>query len=302
MVDLLKRDIIRKPPIWARNPFLFDFVVHTAEVLAAALGRSLLPVGAGTRLVDDVDFVPITGRGLNLVVTTFREERDVHRFVDGTLRAWLEIILWVWVIVDDQPVADVARPATVRSDGFRRTLESLLEEIFDRMSLRPEVVNFAALAMVLGAARDCTPGPDAPGTECGHHVNHYARDDFVLVRVEDPETGTPVSGRHRLPPLDVVTPTVAHRFIRSISNGYAVNLGNIRSRLDSLAFEQPENGVAQVLVCWMLRRPSDLIVLFCNSFRFLKDSGQIRVTHNSWRQDGASAPRRAQIDLTNEEH
>jgi len=42
-------------------------------------------------------------------------------------------------------------------------------------------------------------------------------------------------------------------------------------------------------------------VLFCNSFRFLEDSGQIRVTHDSWRQDCASAPRRAQIDLTNEE-
>ena len=59
----------------------------------------------------------------------------------------------MWVIVDNQPVADVARPATVRSDGFRRTPEPLLEEISDRMAFRPEVVNFAALAMVVGAAR-----------------------------------------------------------------------------------------------------------------------------------------------------
>jgi len=51
--------------------------------------------------VDDVDFVPITGRGQDLVATTFREERDVHCFVDGALRAWFEVILWVWVIVDN---------------------------------------------------------------------------------------------------------------------------------------------------------------------------------------------------------
>jgi hypothetical protein len=126
----------------------------------------LLPVGAGTRLVEDVDFVPISGCGLDLVATTFREERNVHRFVDSTLRAWFEVILWLWVIVDDQPVADVARSATVWSDGFHRATEPLVEHFLDWMALlRPEVVDFAALAMVVGAARGCAPGPDSPGAQ-----------------------------------------------------------------------------------------------------------------------------------------
>jgi len=86
-----------------------------------------------------------------------REERDVHRFVDGTLRAWLEVILWLWIIVDDQTVADVASPTTVWSDGFRRATEPLVEHFLDRMAFRPQVVDFAALAMVVGATRGCAP-------------------------------------------------------------------------------------------------------------------------------------------------
>jgi hypothetical protein len=50
---------------------------------------SAVAIGTGTRLVDDVDFVPVAGRGLYLVAATFREERDVHCFVDGTLRVGL---------------------------------------------------------------------------------------------------------------------------------------------------------------------------------------------------------------------
>jgi hypothetical protein len=48
-----------------------------------------------------VDFVPVAGRGLHLVAATFREECDVHRFGDGTLRAGLEIVLRLCVLVDD---------------------------------------------------------------------------------------------------------------------------------------------------------------------------------------------------------
>ena len=40
-------------------------------MLAFDFGRALLPVGTGTRLVDYVDFVPVPGRGLDLVATTF---------------------------------------------------------------------------------------------------------------------------------------------------------------------------------------------------------------------------------------
>lgn len=50
---------------------------------------------------------------MHLVAATMREERDVHRFGNGTLRARPEIDLQLCVLDDDQPVAYVARSATI---------------------------------------------------------------------------------------------------------------------------------------------------------------------------------------------
>jgi hypothetical protein len=62
-------------------------------MLTAAFERALLPVGTGPRFVDDIDFVSVPGRGLHLVAVTFREERNIHYFSDGTRRAGLKIVL-----------------------------------------------------------------------------------------------------------------------------------------------------------------------------------------------------------------
>jgi hypothetical protein len=110
-----------------------------------------LPVGTGTRLADDVDFVPVAGCGLYLVAATFREERDVHRFVDGTLGTRLEVILRMCALIDDQPVANVACSAPVRSDGFRRATEPLVEYFFHRMAF---IKHALALYSDVEAARD----------------------------------------------------------------------------------------------------------------------------------------------------
>jgi hypothetical protein len=111
-------------------------VIDATQVLAAALGWALLPVETGARFVDDVDFVPVPGRGLHLVAAALREERDVHDFGDGTLRTGLEIVLWLCVLVDDQPVANVARSAPIRSDGFRRATEPLVKYFLYLMAFR----------------------------------------------------------------------------------------------------------------------------------------------------------------------
>jgi hypothetical protein len=42
------------------------------------------------------------------------------------------------------------------------------------MAFRPEVMDLAALAMVVGAVRGRAAGPDASGTERTHHVDDGA--------------------------------------------------------------------------------------------------------------------------------
>jgi hypothetical protein len=177
----------------------------------------LLPVGASTRLVDYVDFVPVSGRGLDLVATTFREEGDVHCFVDGTLRAWFEVILWLWVIVDHQPVTDVISPTTVRSNGCYVS-ESFVEQCLDQVTIRPEEMDLAPLAMDVGSTGSRATLPDAPLTEGGHHVDNDLGNCLVVGGIEDSKPGTLVLRRHRLPPLDVGCPAVVYRLVSSASN------------------------------------------------------------------------------------
>ncbi|GGM75598.1 hypothetical protein GCM10009017_26920 [Halarchaeum rubridurum] len=45
------------------------------------------------------------------------------------------------VLADDQSVTNVARSAPVRSDGFRRATEPLVEHFCHRMAFRPQVVD-----------------------------------------------------------------------------------------------------------------------------------------------------------------
>jgi hypothetical protein len=49
------------------------------------------------------------------------------------------------------------------------------------MAFRPQIVDFAALAMVIGAARGCAPGPNPPGTKRSHHVNDVVWNCLVVV-------------------------------------------------------------------------------------------------------------------------
>ena len=108
-----------------------DADVYSDLQVSVAASRDRYTICQRSRLRTDY------GHELDLIATTFREERDVHRFVDSTLRAWLEIILWLWIIVDDQPVANVARSATVRSDSFHRATEPHVKHSLHRMPFRP---------------------------------------------------------------------------------------------------------------------------------------------------------------------
>jgi hypothetical protein len=48
-----------------------------------------------------------------------------------------------------------------------------------------------------------------------------------------------------------------------------------------LPFEYSENGVSKILVGLVIRRASDLVVLFGNVFGFLEDRREIVVSHDS---------------------
>ena len=94
----------------------------------------------------------------------------------------LEIVLRLCVLIDDQSVANVARSVTVGSDGFRRATEPLVEHFLHRMTFRPQVVDLAALAMVVGSARGCAPSPDSTAPERGHHIDDVTGNRLVTVR------------------------------------------------------------------------------------------------------------------------
>jgi hypothetical protein len=68
-----------------------------------------------------------------------------------------------------------------------------------------------------------------------------------------------------------------------------------------LPFEYPEaeDGVSKILVGFVVCRASDLVVLLGNVLSFFEDRREIVVSHDSWRSECASAPLRAQKNLTN---
>jgi hypothetical protein len=151
-----------------------------------------------------------------------------------------------------RPAGRERRPfAPVRRDGFRRATEPLVEHFFHRMAFWPQVVGFAALAMVVGAARGCAPSPDAPGTERGHHVDDVTGNRLVVVREEHPEAGTRLLWRDGLPPVFAGAPAVEHRVVAPVADGHAVYRRPVCWGVVCLAFEHPKNGVSEVLVGWL---------------------------------------------------
>ena len=110
----------------------------TSEPLAyPAIGKHgglLLDAGEVLDIVDDGGYEP--GRGLRGSLAPLGAVVVTGELVDDTLRAWPEVILRVWVIVDDQPVANVTGPTTVQSDSLCRTTEPLVEHFLHRMALR----------------------------------------------------------------------------------------------------------------------------------------------------------------------
>ena len=91
------------------------------------------------------------------------------------------------------------------------------------MAFRPEVVDFAALAMFVGATHGCAPGPDWPGTERGHHVDDVPWDGLVVVREEHPKAHTRLSGWDNLPPVFAGAPAVEHRLVAAVADRNAVD-------------------------------------------------------------------------------
>ena len=66
----------RESAIRSRDSPTLDFVIDATEVLTSAGGGALLPVWTGTGFADDVAFVAVPGRRLDLVPTTLLEQRD----------------------------------------------------------------------------------------------------------------------------------------------------------------------------------------------------------------------------------
>jgi len=62
------------------------------------------------------------------------------------------------------------------------------------MAFWPEVVDLAALAMVVGTARSSVTSLGAPGIERGHHIDDGAGNRLVVVREEHSEAGTRLCG------------------------------------------------------------------------------------------------------------
>ena len=114
----------------------------------------------------------------------------------------------------------------------------------------------------------------------GHHVDDYPQDRIVFVGIEYAEPGTLVLRRNCLPPLDVGAPAVEHRFALPVPHSHSVGLRHVGRRLVRFAFEQPKDGVLELLMRQLVLRPGDLIVVLCDSFRLFKNGGQILVGHD----------------------
>jgi hypothetical protein len=146
----------RESAIRSRDSPTLDFMIDATEVLTSAGGGALLPVWTGTEFTDDVDFVAVFGRRLYLVPTAFREQQDVHRFVDSTLSARFETNLRLRV-VGDQPVADspVRPPRERRLPQPQRAARGAALRLG---SFWPEVADLATLA-ILGEVLDVADDP-----------------------------------------------------------------------------------------------------------------------------------------------
>jgi hypothetical protein len=62
------------------------------EDVKSAGGGALLPVWTGTGFADDVDFVAVPGRRLDLVPTALLQQRDRHLLGDRATGARFEIV------------------------------------------------------------------------------------------------------------------------------------------------------------------------------------------------------------------
>jgi hypothetical protein len=135
--------------------------------------------------------------------------------------------------------------------------------------------------MVVGAARGCAPSPDAPGTECAHHVDDVTGNRLVVVGEEHLEAGTRLLRRTGLLPVFAGAPAVVHRVVAPVADGHAVNRCPVCWEVVRLAFEHPEDRVSEVFVGLLLYRSSDLVVLLGNVLGFLEDRREIGFSHHS---------------------
>jgi hypothetical protein len=62
------------------------------EDVKSAGGGALLPVWTGTGFADDVDFVAVPGRWLDLVPTALLQQRDRHLLGDSATSPRFEIV------------------------------------------------------------------------------------------------------------------------------------------------------------------------------------------------------------------
>jgi len=156
-----------------------------------------------------------------------------------------------------------------------------VEHFFNRMAFRPEVMDLAALAMGVGAARRCAPSPDAPGPERGHHFDDFAGNRLVVVREEHPKAGTRLLRWDGLPPVFAGAPAVVHRLVAPVADCHAIDRRPVCWEVVRLSFEHPEDGVSEVLVGLVVCRSSDLVVLLGNVLGFLEDRREIGFSHHS---------------------
>ena len=84
-------------------------------MLAAAVRFTLLPVGTGTRLGDNVDIVDASGLSADLILAAFREESDGHLLIDRAPCSRFETRR-VRLVVDSLLCPDIAGSSSIGRD------------------------------------------------------------------------------------------------------------------------------------------------------------------------------------------
>lgn len=112
-------------------------------------------------------------------------------------------------------------------------------------------MDFAALAMIEGAARDRAAGPDPPGTERSYHVDDRPWNCLMVVREEHAEAGTRVLRRDCLPAVFAGTPDFEHRFILARSDSQAVDRCPVCRQIFCLSFEKPKDSEPKYLRAYL---------------------------------------------------